>query len=595
VGGHEDLLPYLVRRLLENGANTSFVNHIANPEVPVAEIVKDPVATVRATQPVRHPRIPLPRDLYGEGRVNSRGVDLSDPQVLAPLGQEMAKAAARSWTAAPVVGGETRQSGRTRPVHDPADTRRQVGEVVWADQAVIDDALNRAEAAHWDWDRTPAQERARRLRRAADLMEARMGELMAMCAREAGRNIPDGVAEVREAVDFLRYYALQAEQKFGQPQVMPGPTGERNELYLHGRGTFVCISPWNFPLAIFTGQVAAALAAGNCVAAKPAEQTCLTGAAAVDILHEAGIPYDVLHYLPGDGPGVGGPLVQDPRVAGVAMTGSVETAKLINKQLAERAGPIVPFIAETGGQNAMIVDSTALPEQVVMDVLQSAFASAGQRCSALRVLFVQDEVADTMIRMIQGAMDELRLGDPADLATDVGPVIDTEARDMLQGHIKAMTRDAKLLRQAPLPAGMEHGTFVPPTAVEIERIQQLQREVFGPVLHVVRYHRDHLDDVIAAINATGYGLTHGIHTRIDNMAEYVSRRVKAGNTYVNRNMVGSVVGVQPFGGEGLSGTGPKAGGPHYLLRFAHERTVTVDTTAAGGNASLLSMNEDLPQ
>ena len=595
VGGHEDLLPYLVRRLLENGANTSFVNHIANPEVPVAEIVKDPVATVRATQPVRHPRIPLPRDLYGAGRVNSRGVDLSDPQVLAPLGQEMAKAAARSWTAAPVVGGETRQSGYARPVRDPADTRRQVGEVVWADQAVIDDALNRAEAAHWDWDRTPATERARRLRRAADLMEARMGELMALCAREAGRNIPDGVAEVREAVDFLRYYAVQAEQKFDAPQVMPGPTGERNELYLRGRGTFVCISPWNFPLAIFTGQVAAALAAGNCVAAKPAEQTCLTGAVAVDILHEAGIPHDVLHYLPGDGPGVGGPLVQDPRVAGVAMTGSVETAKLINQQLAQRAGPIVPFIAETGGQNAMIVDSTALPEQVVMDVLQSAFASAGQRCSALRVLFVQDEVADTMIRMIQGAMDELRLGDPADLATDVGPVIDSEARDMLQGHIKAMTRNAKLLRQAPLPEAAEHGTFVAPTAVEIERIQQLQREVFGPVLHIVRYHRDHLDDVISAINATGYGLTHGIHTRIDNMVDYVSRRVKVGNTYVNRNMVGSVVGVQPFGGEGLSGTGPKAGGPHYLLRFAHERTFTVDTTAAGGNASLLSMDEDLPQ
>ena len=595
VGGHEDLLPYLVRRLLENGANTSFVNHMSNPEVPVSEIVKDPVTAVLETEPVRHPRIPLPRDIYGQGRVNSQGVDLSDPQVLAPLGQEMDKAAAQHWTAAPLVGGSAHTGSVTEPVTDPADTRRQVGEVTRADRAAIDHALDRAPKAQWDWDRVPASERAMRLRQAADMMESRMGELMALCTREAGRSIPDGVAEVREAVDFLRYYAKQAIERFDQPMPMPGPTGERNELSLHGRGTFVCISPWNFPLAIFTGQVAAALAAGNCVIAKPAEQTPLTGAAAVRILHEAGIPGDVLHFLPGDGPSVGGPLIKDPRIAGVAMTGSVETAKLINRQLAERDGPILPFVAETGGQNAMIMDSTALPEQVVQDVVNSAFASAGQRCSALRVLFVQNDVADKMIDMIQGAMDEIRVGDPGQLATDVGPVIDSEARDMLQGHINGMSQNAKLLRQAKLPTETAHGTFVAPTAFEIEGIQQLQREVFGPVLHVVRYQRDHLDKVIEAINATGYGLTHGIHTRIDHTVDYIASRIKVGNCYVNRNMVGSVVGVQPFGGEGLSGTGPKAGGPHYMLRFATERTLTVDTTAAGGNASLLSMNEDLPR
>ncbi|RDD63683.1 bifunctional proline dehydrogenase/L-glutamate gamma-semialdehyde dehydrogenase PutA [Ferruginivarius sediminum] len=596
VGGHEDLLPYLVRRLLENGANTSFVSHVTDERVPIDDIVADPIEAVKRQTQIRHPRIPLPRDLYGEGRVNSRGVDLSDPQALAALGKEMDRAAAQSWEATPIVGGQARRDGKaaSQQVMDPADNTRVVGEVTWSDQDTIEQALARAERAQWDWDNTPAARRADILRRAADDMESRMGELMAMCTREAGKSIPDGVAEVREAVDFLRYYAVQAERNFSEPQVMPGPTGERNELYLRGRGTFVCISPWNFPLAIFTGQVSAALAAGNCVIAKPAEQTPLIAAAAVRILHRAGVPQDALHLLPGDGPGVGAPLIADPRIAGVAFTGSVETAKLINRKLAERDGPILPFIAETGGQNAMIVDSSALPEQVAADVLYSAFASAGQRCSALRVLFVQDDVADKMINMLAGAMDELKVGDPALLSTDVGPVIDSEARDMLEGHAKAMANQARTIRRLELGPECANGTFVAPGAFEIDSINRLQREVFGPILHVVRYQGGHLDKVIDAINATGYGLTHGIHTRIDHVVEHISRRIKVGNCYVNRNTIGSVVGVQPFGGEGLSGTGPKAGGPHYMLRFATERTLTIDTTAAGGNASLLSMDESLP-
>ena len=596
VGGHEDLLPYLVRRLLENGANTSFVNHMSDESVPISEIVADPLEKVEATSPVRHPRIPLPRDLYGAGRINSAGVELSDPRVLAPLGAEMDTAARETWQAGPLVGGKPREGRDKHAVHDPTDNRREVGHVAWADTAAIDDAMSRATRAQRDWDRVPAAQRAAALRRAADLMEQRMGRLMALCTREAGKSIPDGVAEVREAVDFLRYYAQQAETHFGALMRLPGPTGERNEMSLHGRGVFVCISPWNFPLAIFTGQVSAALAAGNAVVAKPAEQTPLIAAEAVRILHEAGVPGDVLHLLPGDGPSVGGALIKDPRTSGVAMTGSLDTAKLINRQLAERDGPILPFIAETGGQNAMIVDSTALPEQVVMDVVTSAFASAGQRCSALRVLCVQSDVADKMIKMITGAMDELRVGDPGQLSTDVGPVIDTEARDMLLGHINGMKNQGTLLRQAQMPPETQHGTFVPPTAIEIDGLNRLQREVFGPVLHVLRYDKNRLDDLIDTINGTGFGLTHGVHTRIDHMAEYVAGRIKVGNCYVNRNMVGAVVGVQPFGGEGMSGTGPKAGGPHYLFRFANERALSVDTTAAGGNASLLSLDEeDLPQ
>ncbi|MFQ5776115.1 MAG: bifunctional proline dehydrogenase/L-glutamate gamma-semialdehyde dehydrogenase PutA, partial [Kiloniellaceae bacterium] len=555
VGSHEDLLPYLVRRLLENGANTSFVNRIVDEKLPIEEIIADPVAGVRRLSTIPHPRIPLPAELYLPERRNSAGVDLTDPQVLAPLGAAM-EAAARGWTAAPIVGG-VEARGAARPVVDPADNRRTVGEVVEAAPAHVEQALARAARAAPAWDATPAQRRAACLDRVADLLEENRAELMALCVREAGKSIPDSLAEVREAADFCRFYAARARAEFAAPQALPGPTGERNEIALHGRGVFACISPWNFPLAIFTGQVSAALAAGNAVIAKPAEQTPLVAAAAVRLFHRAGVPGEALHLLPGDGPGVGAPLVRDPRVAGVAFTGSTDTAKSIHEALARRDGPIVPLIAETGGQNAMIVDSTALPEQVVRDVIVSAFHSAGQRCSALRVLFLQEDVAERMLAMLAGAMEELVVADPAWLSTDVGPVIDSEARAMLEGHARRMTAEGRLLQRAKLAPGTEHGTFFAPAAFEIDAMSRLQREVFGPILHVIRYKGDRLDDVIAAVNGTGYGLTLGIHSRIDSTVEYIHRRLRVGNAYVNRNMIGAVVGVQPFGGEGLSGTGPK--------------------------------------
>ena len=590
VGSHEDLLAYLVRRLLENGANTSFVNRIVDDKAPIEEIIADPIARLRRLASKPHPRIPLPRDLYGAERRNSRGVDLSDRGELAALKSALEAAAQQGWTAAPVVGG-AELAGPARRVADPADRGRVVGTAIDAEPGQIDRAIERAAASAAEWDATPAETRARALERAADLFEEKLPALAAIVIREGGRTIPDAISEVREAVDFCRYYAGRARADFAAPKPMPGPTGERNLLELRGRGVFACISPWNFPLAIFTGQIAAALAAGNTVLAKPAEQTPLIAAAAVRLLHQAGVPGDVLHLLPGDG-GVGRRLVEDPRVAGVAFTGSTETARGINRALAAREGPIAVLIAETGGQNAMVVDSSALPEQVVQDVLLSAFDSAGQRCSALRVLCLQAAIADRVIDMLRGAMAELRVGDPALLATDVGPVIDEEASAVLAGHAERMRREATLIYECPLPAGLERGVFFAPRAFEIDRLGRLEREVFGPILHVVRWQRDRFDDLLAAINATGYGLTLGVHSRIDETVEAVRRRLRVGNAYVNRNMIGAVVGVQPFGGEGLSGTGPKAGGPHYLPRFAVERTLSVDTTAAGGNASLLSLQEE---
>ena len=428
------------------------------------------------------------------------------------------------------------------------------------------------------------------LRRAADDMEQRTPELMALCVREAGKTLHDGIAEVREAVDFLRYYASRAEQEFNEPVDLPGPTGEVNSISLHGRGVFTCISPWNFPLAIFTGQVSAALAAGNAVAAKPAEQTPLIAQAAVEILWRAGVYRKrSLYLLPGDGATVGAALVSDARIAGVAFTGSTETAKAINRTLAGREGPIVPLIAETGGQNAMIVDSTALPEQVVADAVFSAFRSAGQRCSALRVLFVQNDIADKLIGMLAGATEELRLGDPGRLETDVGPVIDPDAKAMLEAHAERMSREGRLICQTKLPDDGKGGYFFAPRAYEIDSLARLEKEVFGPILHVIRFGADELEKVIGDINATGYGLTLGLHSRIDGVHRQVCAQANVGNAYVNRNMIGAVVGVQPFGGEGLSGTGPKAGGPRYLHRFAVERTISVNTTAAGGNAALMSL------
>ncbi len=593
VGSHEDLLPYLVRRLLENGANSSFVNRITDESIAVDDLIRDPVEFVSSLESIHHPRIPLPVHLYRsqhQPRDNSMGINLANDNDLRKLADAINTAGAGSWTAAPLVPG-SQISGAPIAVTNPADRREVIGHWQAADANAVEKALCNAVAAQPTWDATPAASRAAILEHAADLLEARTPAYMAMCTKEAGKTLSDGIAEVREAVDFLRYYALQAREHFA-PINLPGPTGEANSLQLAGRGVFVCISPWNFPLAIFLGQIAAALAAGNTVIAKPAEQTNLVGYAAVKLLHEAGIPQDVLQFAPGDGATVGAALTQDARVAGVCFTGSTETARLINRALANRdAGPIATLIAETGGQNAMIADSSSLPEQVVKDALGSAFTSAGQRCSAARVLLVQDDIADKVISMLAGAMAELKIGDPGLPSTDVGPVIDTDAQCILDDHAKRMDREAKCIAKATLGEGTEHGTFFAPSAWELTSIAQLDREKFGPALHVVRWKADELDAVVDTINATGYGLTLGIHSRIDATIDRIVSRAKVGNIYVNRNQIGAVVGVQPFGGQGLSGTGPKAGGPHYLPRFATEKTVTINTTAAGGNASLLTLGD----
>ncbi|WP_454259402.1 bifunctional proline dehydrogenase/L-glutamate gamma-semialdehyde dehydrogenase PutA [Pseudoxanthomonas mexicana] len=598
VGSHEDLLPYLVRRLLENGANSSFVNRITDENVAIEDLVRDPVQTVSAFDAIPHPRIPLPVDLFrsqpapiqNSDRDNSMGANLANDNDLRALAERV-NAAVKPWRAAPLVPGAV-VSSTALPVTNPADRRQTVGEWQPADSGTVEKALANAVAAQPAWDRTPAASRAAILEHAAHLLEQRMADYIALCVKEAGKTIPDSVAEVREAVDFLRYYAAQARAQFGAPEQLPGPTGESNQLQLQGRGVFVCISPWNFPLAIFLGQVSAALAAGNSVIAKPAEQTNLIGHAAVKLLHEAGIPEAVLQFLPGDGATVGAALTQDPRVAGVAFTGSTETARAINRALAGReSGPIATLIAETGGQNAFIADSSALPEQLVKDAMGSAFTSAGQRCSAARVLFVQDDIADKVMTMLAGAMDELKIGDPGLLSTDVGPVIDADALKILEDHAARMAKEARLIKQANAGEDTAHGTFFAPRAWELTSLDQLHKEIFGPALHVVRWKADQLDAVIDQINATGYGLTLGVHSRIDETIDRIAARVKVGNVYVNRNQIGAVVGVQPFGGQGLSGTGPKAGGPHYLPRFATEKTVTVNTTAAGGNASLLTLGD----
>jgi RHH-type proline utilization regulon transcriptional repressor/proline dehydrogenase/delta 1-pyrroline-5-carboxylate dehydrogenase len=591
VGSHEDLLPYLVRRLLENGSNTSFVNRIVDERAPVDDIIADPLQKMRNLSVKPHPRIPLPTDIYQPQRRNSRGIDISEPTELLPLDADMRQALERDWRAAPMIAGES-QKGVAQPILDPADRQRQVGSVVTAAPEQIEAAMAGAASAAPAWDATDAEHRARALDRTAELMERDMPVLMALAVREAGKTVADAVAEVREAVDFCRYYAHRCRQDFAAPLSLPGPTGERNELSLHGRGVFVCISPWNFHLAIFTGQVTAALAAGNAVVAKPAEQTPLIAHHAVTLMQQAGVPAQALQLLPGDGESVGAPLVNHPLVGGVAFTGSTETARAIQTALAGKAGPIVPLIAETGGQNAMIVDSSALPEQVVSDAIASAFQSAGQRCSALRVLYLQSDIADKTIEMLTGAMAELSIGDPALLSTDVGPVIDAAALEMLEAHAARMTKESRLIYQCTLGTGCARGTFFAPRAFEIEAIGELEREVFGPILHVIRFRAAEIDAVIDDINATGYGLTVGLHSRIDSSIDYIHARLKVGNAYVNRNQIGAVVGVQPFGGEGLSGTGPKAGGPRYLYRFATERSLSVNTTAQGGNASLMSLDED---
>ncbi|MBU6457614.1 MAG: bifunctional proline dehydrogenase/L-glutamate gamma-semialdehyde dehydrogenase PutA [Bradyrhizobium sp.] len=557
VGSHRDLLAYLVRRLLENGANSSFVALAADKAIPVASLLRRPAGIIGASDRARHPNIPLPRHLYRPQRINSRGIEFGER---AALGQLLS-----------AVAGDRPKAHRVTEL-DP----QAAGRLVTAAQAGFN-----------NWDRTPADQRAAMLEQAADLLEQRRAHFIALLQSEGGKTLDDALSEVREAADFCRYYAALGRKLFADGETMPGPTGESNVLRLRGRGVFIAISPWNFPLAIFMGQVTAALMAGNAVVAKPAEQTPLIAAEAVRLLHEAGVPATALHLAQGDGR-IGAALVAHPAIAGVVFTGSTEVARSINRALAAKDGPIVPLIAETGGINAMIVDATALPEQVADDVVTSAFRSAGQRCSALRLLFVQDEVADRMIEMIAGAARELKIGDVRDVAIHVGPIIDAEAKQRLDAHIARMKREARVHFAGVAP----EGNYVAPHIFELASAEQLTEEVFGPILHVVRYHADDIETVLRSIERSGYGLTFGVHSRIDDTIEDMVHRLQVGNIYVNRNMIGAVVGVQPFGGHGLSGTGPKAGGPHYLTRFAAEQTVTINTAAAGGNAALLSGEEE---
>ncbi len=585
VGGYADLLAYLVRRLLENGANSSFVSVAADPTVPIADILKRPQSAIASPEHARHRHIPLPRDLFAPERVNSRGVEFGDSAALDALFAEILAADAKV-DAAPLIDGVA-VKGRRREVRSPIDAG-VIGSVQEADEAAVAAAMGAAQSGFAAWDAAGPEARAGVLMRAGDLIEQNRGRLIALLQSEGGKTLDDCVAEVREASDFCRYYAAQARRTL-MPRALPGPTGESNTYRHRGRGVVVCISPWNFPLAIFTGQIAGALAAGNAVVAKPAEQTPLVAFEAVKLMQQAGVPASALQLVPGDGK-VGAMLVADKRVAGVAFTGSTQVGRLINRALAAKDGPIPPLIAETGGINAMIVDATALPEQVTDDVVTSAFRSAGQRCSALRLLCVQDDVAERILAMVQGAARELRLGDPRDPATHIGPVIDAEAKDKLERWIAGMAAQDRLRFrwEGDLPG---RGTYVAPAIIELPSARELTEEVFGPVLHVVRWRSRELDRLLDDIAGNGTALTLGIHTRIDAVVERIARRLPHGNIYVNRNMIGAVVGSQPFGGSGLSGTGPKAGGPDYVGRLALEQVVTVNTAASGGNAALLAEEE----
>lgn len=584
VGRHEDLLAYLIRRLLENGANTSFVNMLMNKKIPVESIIEDPIRHTRKHHAAPSPKIPLPQRLYGRDRRNSKGFDLGYLGQKERLETELAKFANTEWGAAPMLV-HTPEQGTLRDIMQPACLSRKVGVVEEGSATHADAAMESAQEVFSSWNSTSVEKRAQIIEAVADIFEENRYEFYALCQREAGKSLPDAIAEVREAADFCRYYAARACELMGNKKQFAGPTGERNTMQLSGRGVFVCISPWNFPLAIFAGQIAAALITGNCVVAKPADQTPLIAAFAARLMHEAGVPKAVLQLVPGSGRVVGEALVKHRYVAGVVFTGSSVTARAINQNLARKKGPIVPLIAETGGQNCMIIDSSALLEQAVDDVVVSAFGSSGQRCSALRVVYVQQDIADKFLDLLAGAMGEYAVGNPEDISNDFGPVIDAPALDRLTKHIAYLEDKGASL----IAAGMagENGYYFAPHAFEIRSMDILYQEVFGPVLHIIRWRANQLDKVIAEINGTGYGLTFGIQSRIETMIDYVKERIHAGNIYINRSMIGATVGVQPFGGEGLSGTGPKAGGPNYLLRFVHERTVTVNTAAIGGNLELL--------
>ena len=590
VGKHADLLPYLVRRLLENGANTSFVNRITDAQTPIDKLTIDPVLQAQQDGGRRHRHIPTPPRLFAPERDNAMGIHLDNPLVLNQLKQQMDHFLTGNWYAAPTLAQAITDQDIT--IYNPADHSDAVGHVSLTVTASIAAAMDSGYDAFPEWSASAPTYRAELLRNTATLLEQHMPELLSLLVREAGRCLADAVAEVREAVDFCRYYAVLAEQQLAAAQALHGPTGESNSLRLVGRGLVLCISPWNFPLSIFLGQISAALAAGNCVIAKPASATPLIAARVMHLLHQAGIPTSVVQLVTGSGDALGHALLYHPRLAGVLFTGSTSTAKSIQRHLSQRNGPIIPLVAETGGINCMIVDSSALPEQVISDVIQSAFNSAGQRCSALRLLYVQQDIADTILAMLDGAMNELRVGDPALLATDIGPVINADARTRLLQHTRSLETQATLIRRVELNAQHTHGHYVAPCVYELESATQLTEEVFGPVLHVVRFQAARLDQVVNEINNTGYGLTLGIHSRVQTTIDHIRRQARVGNVYVNRNMIGAVVGVQPFGGEGLSGTGPKAGGPHYLTRLTTERVVSNNISAIGGNAALLSLNDD---
>ncbi|MCL6416753.1 bifunctional proline dehydrogenase/L-glutamate gamma-semialdehyde dehydrogenase PutA [Aestuariirhabdus sp. Z084] len=594
VGQHKDLLPYLVRRLLENGANSSFVHRLVDANTPVSSLVRHPAEQLQAHQSLNNDRIPLPADILEAERLNSAGINVDIESQWQPLAKQVAIEGEKQWQGGTLIDGVPLQSEKPNPVFSPFDRKKQVGQAVWACADDVVRAIDSAAASFDGWNQTSVDVRASCLETMADLMEAHRPELVALCHLEAGKTIHDSLDEIREAVDFCRYYAQQARLHFANPMQLPGPTGESNELLLQGRGVFACISPWNFPLAIFIGQVVAALVAGNTVVAKPAEQTTLIATRAVELLIQSGVPVGVIHLLAGEGAEVGNAITQDERIAGVAFTGSTDTAQRINRTLANRTGAIAPLIAETGGQNAMIVDSTALPEQVVADAVESAFKSAGQRCSALRVLYVQEDVAPRVTELLQGAMAELVVGDPRLHTTDVGPVIDERAQQMLDEHIATMRQKAEVIAETPLATTVaQQGCYVAPIAFRIDSMAELHKENFGPILHLISFKSEQLDAVIEEVNASGYGLTLGVHTRNEVTARRIEQGVRVGNIYINRNQIGATVGVQPFGGQGLSGTGPKAGGPRYLYRFASERTLTVNTTAVGGNASLLSLESEL--
>ncbi|GLR63534.1 bifunctional proline dehydrogenase/L-glutamate gamma-semialdehyde dehydrogenase PutA [Marinospirillum insulare] len=594
VGAHKDLLPYLVRRLLENGANSSFVHQLVDEKVPIEHLSTHPLEQLANKKTWSNPNIPLPLNLYGERRINARGLSLNINAQLEPLLENIHSYDQHLWSGKPWLAESIQlPTVSSSKVFSPFDQAQQVGEMHWTSPEQVSAALDAAELAFPSWNATPVIERAACLYKLADLLEENMPELMALCAREAGKQLGDGIAEIREAVDFCRYYALQAEEKFAEAKLMPGPTGESNELYLTGRGIFVTISPWNFPVAIFLGQTLAALVAGNSVLAKPAEQTSLVASRCMELVYAAGVPRAALQLLPGKGSEIGPLLTSDSRVAGVSFTGSTETSQVINRSLAARENaPLATLIAETGGQNAMIVDSTALPEQVVADIVESSFTSAGQRCSALRILFVQEDIAERLTEVLTGAMAELQLGDPRDPATDVGPVIDEQAKKGLVAHIDKYRTKGQLIAETQLASELSKGFFVAPVAIKIDQLEELEKEQFGPILHLLTYKASEIDQVIASINRTGYGLTCGIQSRNEQFAAYLDSQLRVGNLYINRNLIGAVVGVQPFGGMGLSGTGPKAGGPHYLLRFATERTRTINTAAIGGNASLLAQSDE---